>query len=169
MCDVMTALSVAMSAVQYMGQQSAAESQAQAAYDAQVQYNEQLKDRYKEQNQQTALQETERIKQGMIERAKIATISGESGALGLSSERLIGDSFMQQGTDLASIEQNRLNAQKQNFRDGKTAQTRSNSAYNEAQNKMPFLIGTGLTIAGDIYKGKTKAEEIAKSKTGVQT
>ena len=40
-------------------------------------------------------------------------ISGESGALGFSSDRLLADSFMQEGTDLMSIEQNRYNQMKQ--------------------------------------------------------
>lgn len=83
----------------------------------------------------------------MLERAKIAAISGESGALGLSSDRLIGDSFMQQGTDMASLEQNRQNSVKQTEWE----------ALRTDNNKTPSLIGTGLQIAGEVYKGSTKS------------
>jgi hypothetical protein len=160
---VMVGMAV-MSAVQ---QQQASKQQAEAATDAQELYNKQLGEAYKEQNQQSALQESERIKQGMVERAKISTIAGESGALGLSSDRLIGDSFMQQGTDMASIEQNRLNSQNQRFRDGKTAENKSNSLINDANNKAPTVIGTGLSIASAYYSGKSMASTQAKS--GVQS
>lgn len=165
MCDVMTALSVASGVVSFMGQQQASQQAAQSAYDATVLQQQQIHEQQVQINQESSLKESERIKQGMIERAKIATISGESGALGLSSDRLIGDSFMQQGTDMASMEQNRQNSIKQTEWESKAATARGQSGINEANNKAPSLIGTGLQIAGDVFKGKTAAS--TKAKAGV--
>lgn len=165
MCDVMTALTVGMSAFQYMAGQSQAESQYAAQAAATKQSYEQIADKQQQINQQAALNESERTKQGMLERAKIATIAGESGALGLSSDRLINDSFMQQGVDVSSIEQNRQNSIQEAEWKMEQAQAKGSAANLETASKAPSLVGTGLQIGADIYGGTQKAKTKV---TGVQ-
>ena len=161
MCDIVTALSVAGAVSSFAGGQSAASAQSDAAQaNLQAQYA-QTAEKQKQINEQTALEASERQRQGMIDRAESKAIAGESGALGFSSDRLMADSFMQEGTDLMSIEQNRSNQMKQadinNQSARATAQSQSNTAYANA----PGLIDTGLQIGGDLYS----ANETTRQKT----
>ena len=143
MCDVMTALTVASAASSFMGGQSAASAQSDAAQaNLEAQYA-QTAEKQKQINEQTALEASERQKQGLIDRAESKTIAGESGALGFSSDRLMADSFMQEGTDLMSIEQNRVNQMKQahinNQSARATAQSTANTAYRSQDTKLPNI------------------------------
>ncbi|OZA04706.1 MAG: hypothetical protein B7X95_09265, partial [Methylophilaceae bacterium 17-44-8] len=126
---------------------------------------QQENERLQQVNEQSALDKSERTKQGMLERAKIATIAGESGALGLSSDRLLLDSFMQEGTDISSLEKNRLNNEKQTGWSKMQAEASGQSANNQAYSKTPSLLSTGLQVGGDVYM----ATEAAKKKAKVET
>ena len=161
MCDVMTALAVGGAVSSFMGGQSQASATSDAAQANLESQYAQTAEKQKQINEQTALEASERQRQGMIDRAESKAIAGESGALGFSSDRLMADSFMQQGTDLMSIEQNRSNQMKQadinNQSARATAQSQSNTAYANA----PGLIDTGLQIGGSIYG----AQEATRTKT----
>jgi type II secretory pathway pseudopilin PulG len=161
MCDpatAMLAISVLSAGVSYVQGQQQAEDSAEAANEATELSYQQNAERQSQVNDQSALDKAERTKQGMLERAKMATISGESGALGLSSDRLIADSFMQEGTDISSLEKNRLNNQTQTSWDNRQAEATGKSRINDAEAKAPSLIQTGLQIGSDYvdYKSKTK-------------
>lgn len=166
MCDpIAIALSVGSSLLQYSQQNAMVKAQNDATEQSYRMMLEQTKEQQKQINQASQVEQSERLKQGMIERAQIATIAGESGALGFSSDRLIGDSFMQQAIDIGSMETNRANAIKQSQTEAKAAQVRSKSTINSNMSQAGSLLGTGLQIAGDGYKVYKAASTKAKSKT----
>jgi hypothetical protein len=159
----MMALSIAGSAFQYFQGQSQAKDQARAQRaNLEAQY-QQTAEKQKQINEQAALESHERMKQGIIDRGEARTISGESGALGFSSQRLMADSFMQEGTDLMSIEKNRSNQIKQTNWENKSAQAKAQSGTNDAYNKAPSLIGTGLQIGGEILDAQEKVKTQTKN------
>lgn len=154
MCDVMTALAVGGAMSSYMGGQSAANATSDAAEaNLKAQYA-QTAEKQKQINESSAVESAERYKQGLIDRAEARAIAGESGALGFNSDRLMADSFMQQGTDLQSIEKNRQNQIKQENINNQSYQAQAQSSVNKAYNDAPGLIETGLQIGGTIYSAK---------------
>ena len=164
MCDIVTALSVASAASTFMGGQSAASAQSDAAQaNLEAQYA-QTKEKQKQINEQSALEGSERQKQGLIDRAESMAIAGESGALGFSSDRLMADSFMQEGTDLMSIEQNRANQMKQANINNQSYRASAQSSANSAYANAPSLVGTGLQIGGDIAAYNDKVNKASKGK-----
>ena len=165
MCDWTLALSIASAGMQYVsGQQQAAATAEAMAQQTQLMYD-QAAEKEKQINSQAANTEAERQKQGMIERAQMKTTAGESGALGFSSDRLLKDSFMQEGTDLMSIEANRQNQIKQTELEKRGAMMKGDAATADAYNKAPTIIGTGLQIGAEYasYKGKVGKYSTAKT------
>jgi hypothetical protein len=165
MCEPTTALLI-MSAVSagltYVQGTKNAENMAEAANDATEASYAQNTERLEQVNDQAALDKTERTKQGMLERAKLATIAGESGALGLSSDRLLNDSFMQEGTDIASLEKNRINAQTQTNWANKQARASGNSELARIDANKPSLLQTGLQIGSEYAQYKSRSTQQAK-------
>lgn len=165
MCDPTTAtlvMSVASAGLSYVQGQQQASAMAKSANDSTEAAYAQNTQRQEQINDQSALDKSERIKQGMLERAKIATIAGESGALGLSSDRLLNDSFMQEGTDISSLEKNRLNNQQQTNWANRQAQVSGQSDLNRAASATPSLLQTGLQIGSEYMVYKAKSTEKAK-------
>lgn len=165
MCDWTLALSIASAGMQYIGGQQAAANQAEAIAQQTAVMQQQAGEKEKQINDQAANTEAERQKQGMIERAQMKTIAGESGSLGFSSDRLLKDSFMQQGTDLMSIEANRTNQIKQTELEKQGINAKGTTATSEAYAKAPTLLGTGLQIAGDVASYKNKIGKYTTAKT----
>lgn len=166
MCGVMEGLAIAGAVTSFVGGQSQASATSDAAKaNLEAQYA-QTAEKQKQINEQSALETSERQRQGMIDRAESMAIAGESGALGFNSDRLMADSFMQEGTDLMSIEQNRSNQMKQtdlnNQSSRATAQSQANAAYNNA----PGLIGTGLQIGGTIANYNQKVDTATEDYVG---
>jgi hypothetical protein len=162
MCDVMTALAVTGAVTSFAGGQAAASAASDAAQaNLEAQYA-QTAEKQKQINEQTALETHERQKQGLIDRAESMAISGESGALGFSSDRLMADSFMQEGTDLMSIEQNRSNQMKQTDIDNQSYRASAQSTANTAYSNAPGLIDTGLQIGGSIAKYNKEVNDKSK-------
>jgi len=157
---IISAVSAGVSYVQ--GQQQASNVAKAANKSTSISY-QQENERLQQINEQSSLDQSERIKQGLLERAKLATIAGESGALGLSSDRLILDSFMQEGTDMASLEKNRLNNEKQSAWSKQQAEAGGQSTINNAYGNAPSLIGTGLQIGSDLYGASQAAKKKAKA------
>lgn len=165
MCDWTLALSIASAGMQYVsGQQMAAATAESMAQQTQLMYD-QAAEKEKQINSQAANTEAERNKQGMIERAQMKTIAGESGALGFSADRLLKDSFMQQGTDLMSIEANRTNQIKQTELEKQGAMMKGQAATTDAYNKAPSIIGTGLQIGADVASYRSKIGKYSTAKT----
>jgi hypothetical protein len=168
MCDPVSiglAISVVSAGASYYQGQENLKNTAEAANDATELSYAQNAERQGQINDQSALDKSERTKQGMLERAKIATISGESGALGLSSDRLIADSFMQEGTDISSLEKNRMNGQSQTGWANRQAEASGTSEIRKADAAAPSLLQTGLQIGGEYAKFKTKSTQKAKAES----
>lgn len=153
-----------MSVVSAIGAKQNASNAQVASNNALSQQYQQINEKQGQINQQSALDQSERDKQGLLERAKMATISGESGALGISSDRLLSDSFMQEGTDISSLEKNRVNAIKQTGWEGTQAQANAQSRNVEIASKTPTVLGTGLQIGADAYIMNSKSKAAAKAK-----
>lgn len=167
MCGpLLTVLSVGSSLLQHSQQNKMVEAQNQATEQQYAMMLEQTKEQQRQTNQASQVEQSERLKQGMIERAQISTIAGESGALGFSTDRLIGDSFMQQSVDIGSMETNRANAIKQSQTEAKSNQQRGKSQINSNMSQAGSLLNTGLQIAGDVYKIYKASPPKAKAKTG---
>ncbi len=122
----------------------------------------QLEEQGKEIEKQAANEMNERAKAAQLEQAKLRVIAGESGALGISQDLMLVDSEFQEGTDIATIQANKVSALKQNDISKLSAYSESQNAVNMAKNKAPTLVGTGLQIASGLStayigsQGKTK-------------
>jgi len=159
MCGVMEGLAIAGALTSYAGGQAQASATSDAAQaNLEAQYA-QTAEKQKQINEQTALEASERQRQGLIDRAESMAIAGESGALGFSSDRLMADSFMQQGTDLMSIEQNRSNQMKQTDINNQSYRASAQSTANTAYSNAPGLIDTGLQIGGSVYGAQQATRE----------
>lgn len=144
----------------YQGQQNIQSTQEAAARNAEIQ-NQQLEEQRKQIGQQAANDMTERARQAEIERGRLRVIAGESGALGLTQDRLLQDSAFQEGTDIATIDANKTSALKQTDLTGLSNYNQNVSAVNQAKNKAPTLLGTGLQIGGSLgnsYMGFSAAK-----------
>lgn len=117
-----------------------------SAYDNQVNQNKQLEEQRQQIAKQSANDMTERHKAAQLEEGKLRVITGESGALGLTSNRLLADSEFQKGTDIATIEANKISSLKQTDLTGLSNYNQNTSTINQAANRAPTLLGTGLQI-----------------------
>ena len=159
MCEPTLALAIGSAVMGYVGQNDQAQAQMDSAGRQQELMNQQITEQQGQIQDQASLETTERNKQGMIERAQMATIAGESGALGISSDRLVMDSFMQEGQDVSSLERNKQNALKQTQWEGKQAQESAKSKISVAKGSAGNLLTTGLQIgtAAEGYRQRVKA------------
>ena len=162
MCGVVEGLAIAGAVSSFVGGQSAASATSDAAQaNLEAQYA-QTAEKQKQINEQTALEASERQRQGLIDRAESMAIAGESGALGFSSDRLMADSFMQEGTDLMSIEQNRSNQMKQTDINNQSYRASAQSTANTAYSNAPGLIETGLQIGTSVAKYNKEVNDKSK-------
>lgn len=134
----------AMSYVSGQEQLKATQDAANENYKAQMDQNAV---RQEELNKQAANDETERSRLAKIEQGRLRVVSGESGALGNTQDRLLKDSFFQEGSDLATIEANRLSAMKQTNVDANAYRAQNQGIMNKAAASAPTMLGTGLQIA----------------------
>lgn len=133
-----------------------------ARYNAELQ-NQQLQEQRSQISKQSANDMTERAKQAQIEQGRLRVITGESGALGFTQDRLLMDSEFQEGTDIATIEANRTAALKQTDFNALANYNQNVSSINQARNRAPTLLGTGLQIGGGLASVYT-GWETAKNK-----
>lgn len=155
MCEpsqIMMGLSIAQGVSSFVGGQQQASSQSDAAIANYNAFQEQTAEKQKQINEKYAIEEMERRKAGQQARAEAVTAAGESGALGFTTDRLISDTFMQQGFDLMSIQNNRNNAIKQTNQENKSQHAKTQSAVNSAYSDAPGFIETGLQVGGNIYR-----------------
>jgi hypothetical protein len=153
--ELLLATTAASSALSYIGGQQQLKATQQAATDNYTAQMEQNKVRQEEINKQSANDSSERARQAQIERGKMRVITGESGALGVSADRIINDSLFNEGMDISTIESNRESAIKQTNADANSLRAQNQSVINTAASKAPTLLGTGLQIGGayGTYKG----------------
>jgi hypothetical protein len=89
-----------------------------------------------------------RAKQAMVERGRLEAISAESGAYGNTQDRIMNESYHNQGVDMASIEGNRRGAMVQSQNDRQMVNVTSNRQLSGI--KQPSLLGAGLQIGGAV-------------------
>lgn len=135
-------------AVQYDAGQRQLYATQKAAYDNQVLQNQQLEEQRSQIAKQAANDESERYRAAQIEEGKLRVITGESGALGLSADNLLMDSKFQLGSDISTIEANKISSMKQTDFTGMSNYNQNTSTVNQASTRAPTLLGTGLQIAG---------------------
>ena len=142
----MMIMAAATTALQIKQQNEQAEAAQQAAlneYGYQVQQQE-IK------AQQTAVKKgqdiSERSKQALRERAKLRTISGESGISGTTTDRMMNESVSSETYDLAVIEENYSNVEKQNYFESKASQAKAQSEIDIAQSRKTTGATAGLQI-----------------------
>lgn len=156
--NIMMGLSIASGAASFLGGQQQAQASADANSAGLEEFYEQTAQKQEEINEQASISMYERRKQGMQDRAEAVTAAGESGALGFTSDRLMADSFFQQGTDISTIEMNRKNQLRQTDNENKAAYARATGQTNQAYAQAPGLVETGLQVGTDIYKNKNAEE-----------
>ena len=157
MCDPLTiaASAAAVAAVggaasSYIQGQEQLKATQKAAYDNAVLQNQQLQEQRSQISKQSANDMTERAKQAQIEQGRLRVITGESGALGFTQDRLLMDSEFQEGTDIATIEANRTAALKQTDFDALSDYNQNISSIHQARNRAPTLLGASLHIGGGL-------------------
>ena len=143
------AVAAAGAAVSYDSGQRQLYATSKAAYDNQVAQNKQLDEQRSQIGKQAANDETERRRAAQVEQGKLRVITGESGALGISSDNLMEDSAFQAGSDIATIDSNKVSAMKQTDFTAMSNYNQNTSMVNSAASKAPTLVGTGLQIAGN--------------------
>ena len=133
------------------GQQTASATASAAARNQELQ-NQQIKEQQVQLMNKATNDETERMRAAQMEQGKLRVISGESGALGLTQDKLLQDSNFQEGSDIATIEANKNTELKQTSINSLANYNQNTSAVNSAYNKAPTLLGTGLQIGGGLAK-----------------
>jgi hypothetical protein len=122
-----------------------ANNQAKAIEEQQAQISKKATDEMQDRSQQAA-----------IERGRLRAIQAESGLIGNTQDRIIGESYFNEATDIASIEANRKNEIAQSNRQLQGVATRTQSNLNSI--KQPSYLGAGLQIgtAAAGYRQQTK-------------
>ena len=157
MCEMVTismalaATSVAMSAGGMVAQQL---QTASAAKKAQKGEDRNFINQSKAQNEKADQLDKEaidkksiRAKEAMIEQGRLNVIQGESGLGGLSFEKTMDESLFNEGTDISSIESNRLASQRQLSYE--TENLAIQSGNRRSKIKKPDWIGGTLGVLGD--------------------
>lgn len=129
----------------YAQQQDAARRDSaniQAGYDLQTR---QLMERYNQINQQASKDMGERAREARIEMARLRAVGAESGLGGLTQGRMERESAFLAGSDMATIESNRVNALAQSLSEGQGASLESKARLGAVNS--PSGLGAGLQIA----------------------
>jgi len=166
MCEpatIMMGLSIAQGVSSFVGGQQQADSQSDAAIANYEAFQEQTRVKQEQINEEYRNKDFERRKEGQRARAEAMTAAGESGALGFTADRMIADTFMQQGFDLVAMENNRNNAIKQTNQENNSAHARTQSSVNTAYSDAPGFIETGLQVGGTIYRDSQMIDRQTKA------
>jgi murein DD-endopeptidase MepM/ murein hydrolase activator NlpD len=91
----------------------------------------------------------DRSQQAAMERGRLRAIQAESGLIGNTQDRIIGESYFNESTDIASIEANRKNEIAQSNRQLQGVTTSTQSKLNSI--KQPNYLGAGLQIGTAVF------------------
>ena len=149
MCaPALAALSIGSALTSYVGGQQNA---AAATSAAEANYNNQriaLNEQQSQENQAAAGQANNRYMQMMVQQGRLNAISGEAGVEGISTDAVNNNSGFNATQDIAGIQTNNTWKQQQIGRQAYGAYAQEVSTINNANSKVPTLLGTGLQIAG---------------------
>jgi hypothetical protein len=161
MCEAATILAIASTVATTAATASSARAQTKAIEQGYAQQMETVQEQYKQIDAQASQQMTERAREAMKERARLRVIAGEFGiGGGVSEDRIMNESRFNEGTDMATIEANRMSNLKQTELEAKGM--RAGSVRQLSQVKQPSLIGSGLQIAGIYADHKIKTDKLQK-------
>lgn len=159
------AMSAATAGLSYFEGQQAADDQAEALQQGAALMNEQTREQYRQVNAQASDEMSARALQARQERARLRVVAGESGIGGNLVDRALNQSLFNEGTDIATLENNRANTAAQLHEEAKGRTANAQSQMNSI--KRPSLIGTGLQIGGaalNAYSTKKTNELLAQNK-----
>jgi hypothetical protein len=147
MCIPAAAVALALTAGQavtsYMSQRQSAKAQ-DAAIKQNYEVNQgRVNAQAKQINDASREEMSERSRQAMIERGRLQVVAGESGLSGFDRE--VNNTFYSEGTDIATMENNRRNRIGQLNVESQMGGASANSQL--ASVRRPSLLGTGLQIA----------------------
>jgi len=137
MCEVTTLLTIASTALGYIGQQQQAKAQQNAI-------NQQYATQQEQINQKAAQDMSQTAREAMLERGRLRVAQAESGLAGVSQDRHQNALDFKLGTDLSTLEYNRQNS---------ISQSQAEQAAASSRVDHPSLFGTGLQIASAGYSG----------------
>lgn len=166
MCEPTTAaiaiatMSAAQAGLTYIEGTQAAKAQSEAIENSAKLQLETNAEQQQQITKQSIDEMSARAREATIERGRLKAIQGESGLMGNSQDRVMNESYFNEGTDMASIEGNRKASLKQSQLEAKGIASGAQSQMNAI--KRPFLIGAGLQIGAAGVQGYT-SYKVAKA------
>lgn len=107
----------------------------------------------------------DRSQQAAVERGRLRAIQAESGLIGNSQDRIIGESYFNESTDIASIEANRKAEIQQSNRNLQGLAASTQSKLNSI--KQPSYLGAGLQIGTQAATGYQQYKLSQKGSTKI--
>jgi hypothetical protein len=163
----LTALSIGSTALSFLDQRQQANAQVNAIEDSWNAQIPMVHDQIGQINDNAEDQMSQRAREALIERGRIRAIQGESGLIGNTQDRIVGESYFNEATDMASIESNRKNQVMQTINEANGNRASAQSKINTV--KQPSLIGAGLMIGTDAVKGYAAYQDAKASKSSTST
>ena len=154
---VPAAIAIFQMASQYGQDKRNAKASEREINDQRARSLEALGRRTTEVNEATAENVSARSREAMIERGRLAAIAASSGTTGASRDRLEDASRFAEGSDIKTLERNRVRNINQLIDEARGVNLQADSALGAI--KQPSLIGTGLQIAGTAVNEYNKNEE----------
>jgi hypothetical protein len=139
-------LSVGSTILGYSQSKKAAKKQEQASAQAEAEEREALAEQARQTDMQTIEEMSDRAREAWRERGRLQAIAADSGLEGISQERLLQQSYFNEGFDLTAIDANRDRVKEQLKRGVRAAEARGSLQRSGIQR--PSLIGAGLQIGG---------------------
>lgn len=140
------AITAVSAGVTYKQQSDAAEAQTEAIKNDYAHQQSQLEEQQFQTNAQSQQAMSERAQQARAERARLRVAAGESGLAGNVYDSLLRDSYFQEGTDIATLENNRVSRMQQSGMEGQALRSQAQGNLNQV--RRPSLLASGLQIAG---------------------
>lgn len=145
MCNPLVALAVS-TAISLAASKAAANAQKKSIEANHEQQQEASLEQQRQINAESANEQQQRAIQGNVERGRMRVAAGEAGVGGLTTQRLLSDSYFQEASDIAVIEGNRGNSAAQSQLKAKSNRAENQSGLNIAQAK--FNESAGQSVGG---------------------
>lgn len=159
----MLALSAASSAAQVSQQRRNAEKQNKAIANNYAIQSSQLQVQQEQQNKAVAAQQAQIAERARAQRASIATMGGESGALGNYLTRALAESQFAEGNAGTNLEINRENTMLAGFNQGNAMAANANMSMERKQSYSTVLLDTALK-GMQVYKSDISDALFPKAK-----
>lgn len=155
---ISTAISVASTAMSYIGQKQQAKNQERAATTAYNNDRAQLEEQRRQEGVSAREEMSQRGKDAMQARATLRAASADGGIGGNVVDRIMTGNEAAAGQDIAMMKENGRNTARQSGHQGIAMQSQAQSRLNAIER--PSLLGTGLQIAGTVVGAKQQYNKI---------